>query len=98
MEFRVEGGTEASLTSDVFVACLFQHSWRKFASLQSRRTGLKQQGCVAGSEAVSPQAVHKQTCHVAAAKDGGEGGAENSCCESFEILAAGIARKMVRLD
>ena len=28
MGFRVEGVTEVSLTSDVFAACLFQHSWR----------------------------------------------------------------------
>ena len=28
MGFRVEGVTEASLTSDMFVACLFQHSCR----------------------------------------------------------------------
>ena len=28
MGFRVEGVTEASLTSDVFVACLFQHPWK----------------------------------------------------------------------
>ena len=28
MGFRVVGVMEASLTSDVFVACLFQHSWR----------------------------------------------------------------------
>ena len=31
--FRVEGVTEASLTSDVFVACLFQHSCRWLAGL-----------------------------------------------------------------
>ena len=33
MGFRVEGVTEASLTSDVFVACLFRHSWRGLAGL-----------------------------------------------------------------
>ena len=33
MGFRVEGVTEASLTSDVFVACLFQHSCRGLAGL-----------------------------------------------------------------
>ena len=33
MGFRVEGVTEASLTSDVCVACLFQHSWRVLAGL-----------------------------------------------------------------
>ena len=33
MGFRVEGVTEASLTSDVFVACLFQDSWRVLAGL-----------------------------------------------------------------
>ena len=31
--FAVEGVTEASLTSDVLVACLFQHSWRGLAGL-----------------------------------------------------------------
>ena len=30
---RVEGVTEASLTSHVSVACLFQHSWRGLAGL-----------------------------------------------------------------
>ena len=30
---RVEGVTEASLTSDVIVACLFLHSWRGLAGL-----------------------------------------------------------------
>ena len=47
---RVEGVTEASLTSDVLVACLFQHSCkglaglvREFASFETRnhRTGLE---------------------------------------------------------
>ena len=33
MGFGVEGVTEASLASDVFVACLFQQSWRGFAGL-----------------------------------------------------------------
>ena len=33
MGFRVEGVTEASLTSDLFVACLFQLSWRGLAGL-----------------------------------------------------------------
>ena len=33
MGFRVEGVTEASLASDKFVACLFQHSWRGLAVL-----------------------------------------------------------------
>ena len=33
MGFRVEGVTEASLTSDVSVACLFQHSRRGLAGL-----------------------------------------------------------------
>ena len=62
----VEGVTEASLTSDVFVACLCIHRGgglglvhqpvvRELASFQSRRTGLKEQGCVSGLEAVSPQ-------------------------------------------
>ena len=69
MGFRVEEVREASLTSEVFVACLFQHScrgWlglvhqplvREFASFESRspRTGLKDQGCVSGSETVCPQ-------------------------------------------
>ena len=64
MGFGVEGVTEANLTSDEFVACMFQHSWgglvcqplvREFASFESRRTGLKEQGCVPGSEAVSHQ-------------------------------------------
>ena len=31
--FRVEGVTEANLTSDVSVACLFQHSCRGLAGL-----------------------------------------------------------------
>ena len=31
MGFKVEGVTEASLTADVFVACLFQHSCRGLA-------------------------------------------------------------------
>ena len=62
MGFGVEGVTEANLTSDEFVACMFQHSWgglvcqplvREFASFEGRRTGLKEQGCVPGSEAVS---------------------------------------------
>ena len=33
MGFRVEEVTEASLTSDVFVVCLFQHSCRGLAGL-----------------------------------------------------------------
>ena len=41
MGIRVEGVTEASLTSDVFVACLFQFSCRGLAGLR---------GCVPGSE------------------------------------------------
>ena len=31
--FGVEGVTEASLTSDAFVTCLFQHSCRRLAGL-----------------------------------------------------------------
>ena len=34
MGFRVEGVTEAKLTSAVFVACPFQHSWRRLAGLR----------------------------------------------------------------
>ena len=34
MGLRVEGVTEASLTSGVFVACLFQHSCRGLAGLR----------------------------------------------------------------
>ena len=58
--FRVEGVTEASLTSDVFVACLFQHSCRGLAGLspsassQASRAATvepaKNQGCVSGLE------------------------------------------------
>ena len=33
MGFRVKGVTEASFTSDVVVACLFQHSWKGLAGL-----------------------------------------------------------------
>ena len=57
--------TEASLASDVFVACLLQQSWTRLAGLslsafsegvgkllESCRTGLKEQGCVPGWEAV----------------------------------------------
>ena len=39
MGFRVEGVTEASLTSDVFVACLFQHSRRGLAGLSPSAGG-----------------------------------------------------------
>ena len=57
--FTVEGVTD---TSDVFVACLFQHSCRGLAGLfesassegvrklRDRRTGLKEQGSFLGSE------------------------------------------------
>ena len=33
VRFRVEGVTEASLNSDMFVACFFQHSGRRLAGL-----------------------------------------------------------------
>ena len=58
MGFRVEGVTEASLKSEVFVACLglvHQPLVREFGSLESLKTGLKEQGFVPGLEAVSPQ-------------------------------------------
>ena len=42
--FRVEGVTEASLTSDVFVACLFQHSWRGLGEKRGGRGGEGREG------------------------------------------------------
>ena len=52
--FRVEGVTEASLTSDVFVACLFSPS---ASSEAVRKLREPQPGGVSGSETVCPQ-VH----------------------------------------
>ena len=67
--FRVEGITEASLTSDVFVACLFQHSCKGLAGNSEgvrklrERTGLKEQGCVLASENVCPQVQFAAPCN-----------------------------------
>ena len=48
MAFRVEGATEASLTSDVFPACLFQHSWRGLAGLSPSHQPLVREFARAG--------------------------------------------------
>ena len=48
MAFRVEGATEASLTSDVFPACLFQHSWRGLAGLSPSHQPLVREFAGAG--------------------------------------------------
>ena len=68
MGFRVEGVTQASLTSDVFVACLFQHSWRGLAGRspsafsegvrklrEPQETGLRSRV----GNCKSPRAVHR---------------------------------------
>ena len=61
MGFRVAGVTEASLTSDVFVTCLLQHSWRGLAGLRLSPSTLSEgvhklrEPRIRGSETVSPK-------------------------------------------
>ena len=67
MGFRVEGVKEASLTSDVFVACLLQHSCRRLA-------GLSPSACSEGVRKLRKPPNVEPASRSRAAFQGGRGG------------------------